>query len=399
MQEAELKKKELEKLKEFVKKILPNDWDKVDVEAEFDSSLSYKENKSILIDKLKILLGQNVKEEKEKYEAYQEEQKALNDKKIKEEIRKAESEVEEYNKRTYVPNAELDTYYSGLIRGVNKLCMGYGNLLFVKGPGGIGKSYNLKKAIIQNKKEFVEIKGDVSEAYLYRIFYENNGKIIWFSDLSRLLRGLKSINLIKAACESQDKRILTNANYSKVQSDLPKNFLWDGKIIFDYNSLQGLSLKEDFEALKTRGDYIELSFSFNDMAAIMKLIAKDNKELMEVTNHLLENYNIFQGAINLRSQWRAFNTYNYATALKLDWKEEIRKELTQNMSPVRSLLYNLIGTKAIRTTELKKILLKLGYVETIRTADRKINDWLITEEIFRWSTEDKNFYISINQKQ
>jgi hypothetical protein len=35
-------------------------------------------------------------------------------------------------------------------------------------------------------------------------------------------------------------------------------------------------------------------------------------------------------------------------------------------------------------------------VNTIRTANRKIDDWLVCEEIHKLSAEERNFYIAIN---
>jgi len=40
--------------------------------------------------------------------------------------------------------------------------------------------------------------------------------------------------------------------------------------------------------------------------------------------------------------------------------------------------------------------MKYGVVNTIRTAHRKINDWILTEELFKWSAEERDFFIGIN---
>jgi len=58
-------------------------------------------------------------------------------------------------------------------------------------------------------------------------------------------------------------------------------------------------------------------------------------------------------------------------------------------------LYSLIGTKAVRTAELKKLLMKYQLVNTMRTADRKVNDWILTEELIKVSAEDKNFFVCL----
>jgi len=384
------KSSELQRLRSWVKKILPDDYDKYDIEAKFDSSLTYEENKSTIREDLKVM----IKDLKGQAEQAQAQQERLE----KERIQEAEIEAEEYNKRSYEENTNIDKIYDRIIRGVTKLSQGYSNLLFVRGRGGIGKSYQIRKALINGKADFVEVCGEVSEAYLYRLLFENNGKIIWFKDVVKLLQGQKSINLLKSATETEEKRLISKSNYSRAQDDLPDKFICKCKFIFDYNNLIGLQLKEDFEALVTRGDYIEMPFCNTDIQKIMKLIAKKDWE-KEVTKFIINNFHQ-NGMIrlNLRTQWKAFKTYEYAEKNSLDWKKELKAEL-ENISKIRILLYSLIGESAVRTKELKKLFLRNEIVSSLRTADRRVNEYLYLDELFKWSSEDRNFIICINPKK
>lgn len=379
---------ERKRLRAWVQKILPDDHDKVDVDAEYDSTLTYDENKTHFRDLLKDL----IKDIKTKYAEANSEQERFN----KEKLEAAEKEVEQYNNSlVFDDNKDLKVYYAPITRGVNKICQGYSNLLFIKGRGGIGKSYQIRKSLIQNKADFTEVCGEVTEAYLYRLLYENNGKVIWLKDVVKLLQAQGSLNLLKSACETEEKRVLTKNNYSKEQEDLPDKFVCRCKFIFDYNNLFGMQLKDDFEALVTRGDYKELPFSDDDMKKLLRMIARTDEE-KEVTEAIIKEFKT-NGVVklNLRTQWKAFKTYHYCKKNNLDWKKELKQEL-QNVSRNRSMLYTLIGNKAVRTTELKQLLLKNEYVSTIRTADRKIQEWLYLEELYKVSGEDRNFYICIN---
>jgi len=399
--EGEVKQKSIEqiarekqRLKDFVKKVLPESYDKVDVEAYFDSTLTYLENKAFLRDHLKTSFmgeyeGETMKEQKEYFESVQERMNKERDEQI-------EGEILEYNKKTYVENVELDEFYQPIVRAVRKICQGYSNLAFIKGRGGIGKSWNIRKEMLSNKIEFFEVTGDITEAYLYRVLLENNGKIIWFKDVVKMLRGMNSIMLLKAATETEEKRLLTKNSYSKHQDDLPSQFLFTGKIIFDYNEIAGAFLKDDFEALVTRGDFVEMAFCLEDMKRITTLVAVEDWQ-KEVTQFLCDNYE-FTGSnlLNLRTQWKAFQTYNYASQNNLDWKNELNSELKNSISRVRAMLFSILGRKARKTAWLKKQLLIAGIVSTSRTADRRINDWLLTEDLFRASEEERNFYVSLN---
>jgi len=387
----EQRDKELLRLRDWVKKILPEDYDKFDVKAEYDSAISYDENKSAMRDKLKLLI-KDVKSQAQQAVADQERLE-------QESIKEAEKEVEEYNRNlVYDDKKEIDQFYQPIINGINKLCQGYSNLLFIKGRGGIGKSYQIRKSLVQNKADFVEVAGEVTEAYLYRLIYENNGKIIWFKDVVKLLSGLGSINLLKSATETEDKKILTKNNYSKQQDDLPNTFVCKCKFIFDYNNIFGSQLKEDFEALATRGDYKEVPFCDEDVKQIMRLVAKDEKE-KEITEFIINQFeanNVVK--LNLRTQWKAKRTKEYCESNNHDWKKVLSDELN-NVSKTRAMLYTLIGTKAVKTTELKKLIMKQELVSSLRTAHRKINEWLYTDELYKWSSVERDFYVCINQKK
>lgn len=386
--------KEMKKLKAFLKAVIPESYDKYDLKAHYDSSLTYMENKNIIIDEIKQLFADEYKGATHKEQvAYA---KAEQEKFNKQRDEAIEKEILEYNKRNYVENKELNQFYSNVHRAISKMCQGYSNLAFIKGRGAVGKSWNIRKMLIQKKTKYTEICGDITEAYLYRLLFEHNGEIIWFRDIVRLLRGMNSINLLKSATETETERLLTKNSYSKAQSDLPDRFLYKGKIIFDYNEIAGIMLKDDFEALQTRGDYVDVALSIDDVKAIMKLIAVEDWQ-NQVTDFLIKHYEFTgQNLLNLRTQWKAFKTYEYCQKNNLDWKVEIKEEMKSSISKVRGMLYSLMGKNSIRTTDLKKLLMKYGVVNTIRTAHRKINDWILTDELFRWSAEDRDFFVGIN---
>jgi len=389
---------EKERLRAWIKKLLPEDYDKFDVESEFDSGISYDENKSAMRDKLRCLI-KDIKGQAEEAMAQQDKATAQQDKLENERLQAAEKEVEEYNKNlTYDDHVDVDQFYGPVIRGIQKISQGYSNLLFIKGRGGIGKSYQIRKALTQNKADYVEVCGEVTEAYLYRLIYDNNGKVIWFKDVVKLLAGLGSINLLKSATETENQRVLTKSNYSKQQDDLPNTFVCKCKFIFDYNTIPGLQLKEDFEALASRGDYKEVPFSDEDIKKMMTLVAKTDKD-KETTQQIIDSFEA-NGIVklNLRTQWKAFKTREYCEKNNLDWKAVLKDELT-NVSKTRGMLYTLIGTKAVKTAQLKKLLLQRELVSSLRTADRKINEWIYIEELFKWSESDKNYFVCINQKK
>lgn len=381
--------KDYERCQDWLKKLIPNEWDKFDLKANYDSSLTYGENKTLIRDKLKIFI-KDLKEEVEEVKAEQE--KILHEEKVK-----AEAEVQEYNKKiNYEVSKDVEKYYQPIYRATDKVCKGYSNLLFVKGIGGIGKSYSIRRVLQENNVDYLEVAGEVTEAYLYRLLYENNGKIIWLKDVANLLNGLKSINILKAATETEEARIVTKNNYSKSQDDLPDRFVCRCKFIFDYNNIQN-NMRDDFEALISRGDFIEFALSTKEMQFIMRQIARTPDE-KEVTEFVINN---FRGSglvrLNLRTQWKAMNTFKYAQQVGLDWKDEITQEM-KRVSRIQSMLYSLMGEEAVRRVDLKKLLIRHELVPSIRVADMKIREWIFIEELFEWSADERNGFLALVPK-
>jgi len=390
------KKLEFKKLQDWIRKLLPDDYDKFDLESEYDSTLTYSENKTEMREKIKGFIKTELPEIK-KSEIEELKQQEMEFQKTRD--KRIESEIVRYNSKKVPVVKSIESYYSNINRAISKIVQGFSNIAFVKGRGGIGKSWNIRKILVNSKAEFIEINGDVTEAFLYRLFFENNGKIIWFKDVAKLLMGLKSINLLKSATETDKVRVLTKSNYSRAQADLPNRFIWTGKIVFDYNALHGLGLRDDFEALTTRGDYIDTNLSIDDIKQIMTDIAKTKIE-QEVTEFVIQEYR-YTGydLLNLRTQWKSIRTREWADANKLDWKQEVMAELRNNESRIKKLLYGLIGNKAIRTLDLKKLLIRAEIVNSLRTADRKVAEWLVMEDIYKVSEEDRNFYVSLSPIQ
>lgn len=384
-----LKEYELNRLKEYVRKILGDDADKYDVLAKYDSTLTYIENKNAIFEDVSSLVEEKMT--RTKLKLMEEEDEYRQEQQLTKAISKYEEQLDSNRK-------SLSQIYEPITRAITKLCQGYSNIVFIKGRGAIGKSYNIRKCLEQQGTQYVEVSGDITEAYLYRLIFENNGKIIWFTDVAKLLMGLKSINLLKTACELEENRYLVKGNYSNKQDDLPNKFECLSRFIFDYNELVGLKLKEDFDALVTRGDFVEFTLSKEDTVTVLNEINKTEWQ-KEVTKFLIEEANKNETyRLNLRTQQKAFKTYEFSIKNNYNWKEEVKRELS-NCSKIRSMLYSLIGNRVISTVELKKLLMKGEYVGSQKTADRRINDWLFLEELYQWGLKERNPYVSINPRE
>ncbi len=335
------------------------------------------------------------------------------------EERKREAEeltriIQEANKNIKC-DGEITQYYENLRNSVERLVKGYVNSVFICGRAGTGKTFQtiakLNEMGLKPNKDYVEFSGEMSSAFVYRFLCENNDKILIFRDLINLITTMRSLELLKTATETKEPRVIRKGNYSKSTDDLPSFFECKSRFIFEFNALRYNGLKEDIEALFSRGDYIVMSLSFDDIASIMTKIAKEDWE-KEIVNFLKRNYK-FVGinSLNLRTQKKAFGIYKWCEETKRDWREELVKYLRSEMSVIRRTLYNYIGDRVVKTSELKKILVlgNIAGVNTLRSADRRIREWILMNELFvvgsvgldeeeleRFMNTHRNYAVSLN---
>jgi hypothetical protein len=222
---------------------------------------------------------------------------------------------------------------------------------------------------------------NITSAYLFRALYENNNRTIWLKDCARIFTTKETLEMLKNACETEpENRIVTRFNYSDDQKELPRSFIFSGSIVMDYNSMVNLKYNDDFQALKSRAEYIELVFSHDDMKAIMIHIAKTEEE-KKITEWLLTNFD-FTYQFNLRHQQKAFRDYKYANQKGLDWQNYLKTQLERNSSPIKALLYQFVGDGYVKKSYLVKQLIVNNMVNSKRTAYRLIDNWKEIEELY-----------------
>lgn len=283
---------------------------------------------------------------------------------------------------------EITQYYSNLRNSIERLVKGYINAVFVSGKAGNGKTHQVMAKLnemgLEPHRDYVEFSGEMSPAFVYRFLVENNGKILIIRDLVNLITTMRSLELFKSATETREPRIVSKGNYSKNTEDLPSFFECRSRFIFEFNSLKSDVLKEDIEALLSRGDYAVINLSFDDMANIMTKIAKEDWE-KEVVNFLKTHYKfVGLNALNLRTMVKAFGIYKWCRETNRDWQEELMNYLRIQTNAVRRTLYSYIGDRVIKSSDLKRILVlaNIDGVNTLRSADRRIRDYILMNELF-----------------
>ena len=418
-----MKQNQAKQLEEYYNKVCKENGiepDVFDFKQEIDFAiLTYQEAKRELNEKLSPLIKDENKTSA-KFEKIEVERNQKDNNRVEEE--KTRQAVEEFN-LTLKCEETIKPYYERLRRTIELVAKGCINSAFIQGKAGNGKSFQITTTLtelgLKEEKDYVTFQGDISEAYLYRFLYNNNGKIIIMRDLAKLLMIPRSIDILKAVTETTGKRIVMKANYSKKQEDLVDLFEFTGSFIFEFNNLHFNGMKEDIEALFSRGEYYHMVFSVREITDIMRKIAKTEEE-KEITEFLIENYH-YTGInnLNLRTQQIAFKKVEYAKKEKREWKAELKMFLQSEMTTTRRGLYQLIGNMEVSTTELKKLLIKSGLdgVTHLRSADRRVREWILLNELYiighlvdtntdegieeleKFMNDHRNYFVSLNPKE
>jgi hypothetical protein len=154
-------------------------------------------------------------------------------------------------------------------RGINRS-------LIVSGPAGLGKSFTVeqKMAMLERQGYSVTyIKGYVRPLALYKLLYEcrSSKSILVFDDSDSVFYDDVSMNLLKGACDSTERRVLhwLSKSLEKEEDEegesIPEKFEFQGSIIFitnyDFDNMiaSGSKLAPHFEALVSRSMYLDLA--------------------------------------------------------------------------------------------------------------------------------------------
>lgn len=188
----------------------------------------------------------------------------------------------------------------------------------ITGASGVGKSFNiinrLKSDDERGMVNFHYLNGKCTTLGLFMAIWEARqvGSVLLLDDVD-VYDNEDKINLLKAALESDDERIMTYKTSSKVLADagIPQQFDFNGKIIFITNkdlvkiSKGNTDLAPHVSAIMTRGVFVDLCLHDNEsiMIHIETIMSTTNivkryvsdSDAVEILDFMVEN------AVKLRS--------------------------------------------------------------------------------------------------
>jgi len=171
--------------------------------------------------------------------------------------------------------AKLNTRFGVLGRMAEGCTTGAIRSMVVSGPAGLGKSFVIEKILQEwdpSESDWTIIKGYIRPTGLFKLLYQyrEKGQVLVFDDADAVFSDETSLNLLKAACDSSERRRISYMTEGRLFDEdsammLPKSFDFEGTIIFitnyDFDAMieKGHKLAPHFSALVSRSLYIDLA--------------------------------------------------------------------------------------------------------------------------------------------
>ncbi len=228
------------------------------------------------------------------------------------------------------PQTALEEKQALLRHYILLIARGLSNGLFVVGPGGLGKSHTINKALSEEGINPVLLNSHCTPLALYRTFYFNRtGKVLWLDDCDSIYGNLHILGLLRSALWGIGQRIITYSS-SQLPDDLPARFVFDSRVIFCANTIP--KRNEAFKAVLTRVDTFELTATNEEIIEQMRFLANRGFESLspEECHEVVSFIEAAGGTRRLSMRLLEPSWRKYAYALKtpnVDWKALVNCQL------------------------------------------------------------------------
>lgn len=163
----------------------------------------------------------------------------------------------------------------------------------ITGEGGLGKTFTVMRTLrasglqdiskmdigarFGGQRGYIVIKGYSTPKGLYRTLYENRNQIIIFDDCDNVLKDPTAVNVLKAALDSYDERIVSWNAESFGDEDLPKSFEFKGGVIF----ISNMPKSKVPQAIRSRAMSADVSMTRAEVVERMRVIVQSTEFMPE----------------------------------------------------------------------------------------------------------------------
>lgn len=220
------------------------------------------------------------------------------------------------------PRFHINERFKFLRQTVKMVASGLAPSALITGSGGLGKTMTVMRTLKESgfadvssavasgeaarrtDKTFIVVKGYSTAKGLFRTLYDNAESIIVFDDTDAILRDPVALNILKAALDSYDTRIISWNSEMRGDDDLPRSFIFTGRIIFISNYTES---KID-QAIRSRSALVDVTMTVQETVDRMKFILTEDDFLPEFDMNVkqdamefIERMNPKMREINLRT--------------------------------------------------------------------------------------------------
>lgn len=296
--------------RERIEKILKAyniDKDKIDIVALYDSSLSFLENKNLILEQCGISDKQPID-----YKAHKEQQ-------YKDLIK--EIEQKEEDEKAKLTSTLKQSHINNIQQLIKVLLNSEINGLLLIGESGISKSYTVEGYLTELKKEYDTIKGHITPLQLHNYIFESSKEVIVFDDVIGLFQTPLSIGWLTSALETRKVR---TANYHSTSKLLtaPEKYEITKKFIIILNEMP-----TNIQALISRCYTYDITISLSEKVELLKEFALKNNISGELTEYIIT---IMQDKKYLDIDIRTLLKLNWIYKNCENWRETILLELKPN---------------------------------------------------------------------
>lgn len=180
--------------------------------------------------------------------------------------------------------------------------------MIVSGPPGVGKSFGVEAVLGKHElmatvagneklKKYEVVKGAMSALGLYSklYHYSDTKNILVFDDCDSVLLDDLSLNILKAALDSGNKRMIhwnTDSHLLR-REGIPDSFEFKGGCIFitniKFENVKSKKLRDHLEALESRCHYLDLTID-TEREKVLRI-----KQIVE--DGMLDKYEFEKGAV------------------------------------------------------------------------------------------------------
>lgn len=206
-------------------------------------------------------------------------------------------------------DARLRRRFRTMDQLVEMAIKGEARAVIISGAPGLGKSYNVEKRLLEydpDRNKHSIVRGFSTTVNLYKALYDcrMEGQILVLDDCDAVRKEETGINLLKAATDTLDRRIVSYLSEGtriseKDNSRIPNSFEFCGTLIFITNEDMDSMAQDDsllaqhMMALMSRGHYCDLTLRTRREAIIrirqvldQVLVGCSEKEVAELMKYV-----------------------------------------------------------------------------------------------------------------